>query len=125
MATAVDRTVDALVSIRRDHRDVLVRDEPRDVGVQRPAQVVRRGWLVLVGAAAVQQPELRELPGGLGGKRIRMGYLLVLGLAAAAGNQAQMSFSHGEHGCPFPAQEIARITSTAGIAVLLAWRLSR
>ena len=71
----------------------------------------------------MQQPELRELPGGLGGKRIRMGYLLVLGLAAV-GNQAQMSFSHGEHGCPFPAQEIARSTTT-GIAVLLAWRLSR
>ncbi|MGP4020816.1 cytochrome P450 [Saccharopolyspora sp. 5N708] len=69
----------------------------------------------------------------LGGKRIRKGDLLVLGLAAAntdpqvrpdtyagsAGNQAHMSFSHGEHGCPFPAQEIARVITTTGIEVLL------
>lgn len=69
----------------------------------------------------------------LGGKRIRKGDLVVLGLAAAntdpqvrpdsyagsAGNQAHMSFSHGEHGCPFPAHEIARIITTTGIEVLL------
>lgn len=69
----------------------------------------------------------------LGGKRIRKGDLLVLGLAAAntdpqvrpdayaraTGNQAHLSFSHGEHGCPFPAQEIARIIATTGTEVLL------
>jgi cytochrome P450 len=69
----------------------------------------------------------------LGGQRIRSGDLLVLGLAAAntdplvqpdsyagsVGNQAYMSFSHGEHGCPYPAQEIARTISQTGIEVLL------
>jgi cytochrome P450 len=69
----------------------------------------------------------------LGGQRIRSGDLLVLGLAAAntdplvqpdsyagsVGNQAYMSFSHGEHGCPYPAQEIARTVVQAGIEVLL------
>ncbi|MDA3644274.1 cytochrome P450 [Saccharopolyspora indica] len=69
----------------------------------------------------------------LGGQRIRRGDLIVLGLASAntdpqvrpdscagaAGNQAHLSFSHGEHGCPFPAQEIARIIATTGIEVLL------
>nr|WP_221468120.1 cytochrome P450 [Saccharopolyspora phatthalungensis] len=69
----------------------------------------------------------------LGGQRIREGDLLVLGLAAAntdplvrpdcgtgtVGNQAHLSFSHGEHGCPFPAQEIARLITTTSIEVLL------
>lgn len=69
----------------------------------------------------------------LGGQRIRAGDLLVLGLAAAntdplvqpdsyaasVGNQAYMSFSHGEHGCPYPAQEIARTITQTGIEVLL------
>jgi len=56
----------------------------------------------------------------------------VLGLAAAnsdpqvrpesgdsTGNEAYMSFSHGEHGCPYPAQEIARTITRVGIEVLL------
>jgi cytochrome P450 len=69
----------------------------------------------------------------LGGQRIRKGDLVVLGLAAAntdpqvrpdsyagaMGNHAHLSFSHGEHGCPFPAQEIARVITTTGIEVLL------
>jgi hypothetical protein len=39
--------------------------------------------------------------------------------ADAVGNQAYMSFSHGEHGCPFPAQGIAATIAQAGIEVLL------
>lgn len=69
----------------------------------------------------------------LGGHHIQTGDLLVLGLAAAntdphvrpesydnaVGNQAYMSFSHGEHGCPYPAQEIAATIVEGGIEVLL------
>jgi cytochrome P450 len=68
-----------------------------------------------------------------GGQRIRKGDLVALGLAAAntdpqvrpdayaaaMGNHAHMSFSHGEHGCPFPTQEIARILTATGIEALL------
>jgi hypothetical protein len=51
----------------------------------------------------------------LGGQRICIGDLIVLGMAAAnvdpqgrpaeggGGNGAMMSFGHGEHGCPYPA----------------------
>lgn len=70
----------------------------------------------------------------LGGRRIRAGDLLVMGLAAAntdpqvrpdfatAGaerNQAHMSFSHGEHACPYPAPEIAEVIAQAAVEVLL------
>lgn len=68
----------------------------------------------------------------LGGKRIRTGDLLVLGLAAAncdpdvrlaepdpGGNHAHLSFGHGEHGCPFPAPEIAEIIAKTTVEVLL------
>jgi cytochrome P450 len=69
----------------------------------------------------------------LGGQRIREGDLLVLGLAAAntdpqvrpashAGsgvNRAHMSFGHGEHGCPFPAPELAEIIAKTAVEVLL------
>ncbi|WP_242587530.1 cytochrome P450 [Streptomyces sp. MST-110588] len=69
----------------------------------------------------------------LGGRRIRAGDLLVLGLAAAntdpmvrpgfdseaEGNQAHMSFSHGEHSCPYPAPEIAEVIARAAVEVLL------
>ncbi|MEC4018231.1 cytochrome P450 [Streptomyces sp. H27-D2] len=69
----------------------------------------------------------------LAGQRIRTGDLLVLGLAAAntdpqvrpdsyagsAGNQAHMSFSHGEHACPYPAPEIAEVIAQAAVEVLL------
>lgn len=68
----------------------------------------------------------------LGGQRIRARDLLVLGLAAAnadphvrrdadgaAGNRAQMSFSHGEHGCPYPAPELAEVIAKTSIEVLL------
>ncbi|MFW5420131.1 cytochrome P450 [Nocardiopsis sp. CNT-189] len=69
----------------------------------------------------------------LAGRRIRAGDMLVLGLAAAnadphgslsldsdlTGNRAHMSFGHGEHGCPFPAPEVAEIIAGATIEVLL------
>ena len=70
----------------------------------------------------------------LGGQRIRAGDLLVLGLAAAntdpqvrpaddtagvAGNRAMMSFGHGEHGCPYPAPELAEIIAKTSIEVLV------
>lgn len=68
----------------------------------------------------------------LGGRRIRTGDLLVLGLAAAnsdpdvrlaapdsGGNHAHMSFGHGEHGCPYPAPEIAEIIAKTTVEVLL------
>lgn len=68
----------------------------------------------------------------LGDRQIRQGDLLILGLAAAnqdplvrpvpqasTGNQAYLSFSHGEHRCPYAAQEIAKVIAEAAIEVLL------
>ncbi|GAB3445602.1 cytochrome P450 [Actinophytocola sediminis] len=68
----------------------------------------------------------------LGGQRIRAGDMLVLGLAAAnadphvrtedpgaGGNRAQMSFGHGEHGCPYPAPELAEAIAKTSVEVLL------
>ncbi|MCX4524219.1 MULTISPECIES: cytochrome P450 [unclassified Streptomyces] len=69
----------------------------------------------------------------LGGRRIGRGDLVLLGLAAAnsdpqvrtdagaltGGNSAFFSFGHGEHRCPFPAQEIAEVIARTGIEVLL------
>ncbi|MGQ0841235.1 cytochrome P450 [Actinokineospora sp.] len=69
----------------------------------------------------------------LGGRRIRAGDLMVLGLAAAnadphvrpdaysgaGGNHAHMSFGHGEHGCPYPAPEVAEVIAKATVEVLL------
>jgi cytochrome P450 len=67
----------------------------------------------------------------LGEQRIRAGDLLVLGLAAAnadpqvrqadgaTGNRAMMSFGHGEHGCPYPAPELAEIIAKTSIEVLI------
>lgn len=67
----------------------------------------------------------------LGGQRIRAGDLLVLGLAAAnadpqvrpadgaVGNRAMMSFGHGEHGCPYPAPELAEIIAKTSVEVLI------
>jgi len=79
-----------------------------------------------IGRWAVQDCEL-------GGQRIRQGDLLVLGLAAAnadpqahpssfmdsGANRAHMSFGHGEHGCPFPAPELAEVIARTAIEVLL------
>ncbi|WP_245687134.1 cytochrome P450 [Streptacidiphilus griseoplanus] len=73
----------------------------------------------------------------LGGRSIRSGDMLLLGLAAAnadpairqhgprsndglhEGNSAHFSFSYGEYRCPFPAQEIAEVIARTGIEVLL------
>ncbi|MEE1793071.1 cytochrome P450 [Streptomyces sp. BE308] len=69
----------------------------------------------------------------LGGRHIRAGDLLLLGIAAAngdpqvrthasaltGGNNAFLSFGHGEHRCPFPAQETAEVIARTGIEVLL------
>jgi cytochrome P450 len=79
-----------------------------------------------IGRWAVQDCEL-------GGQRVRGGDLLVLGLAAANAdprvhpssfadsgiNRAHMSFGHGEHGCPFPAPELAEIMARTAVEVLL------
>ena len=79
-----------------------------------------------IGRWAVQSCEL-------GGRLIQQGDLLVLGLAAAncdprlntgdlgihATNQAQMSFGHGEHGCPFPAPEVAELIARTAVESLL------
>jgi cytochrome P450 len=69
----------------------------------------------------------------LAGQRIRSGDLLVLSYAAAntdpqirpdslasfGGNYAHMSFSHGEHGCPYPARELAETIAHTAVEVLL------
>ncbi|MEV6112853.1 cytochrome P450 [Streptomyces sp. NPDC052109] len=69
----------------------------------------------------------------LGGRRVRAGDLLLLGLQGAnsdpqvrtdasaltGGNNAHFSFGHGEHRCPFPAQEIAELIARTGIEVVL------
>ncbi|GGX19230.1 cytochrome P450 [Streptomyces malachitofuscus] len=69
----------------------------------------------------------------LGGRRIRGGDMLLLGLQGAnsdpqvrtdgsaltGGNSAHFSFGHGEHRCPFPAQEIAEVIARTGIEVVL------
>ncbi|MDH6628924.1 cytochrome P450 [Streptomyces sp. LBL] len=69
----------------------------------------------------------------LGGRRIRAGDLLLLGLQGAnsdpqvrtdgsaltGGNNAHFSFGHGDHRCPFPAQEIAEVIARTAIEVVL------
>jgi cytochrome P450 len=79
-----------------------------------------------IGRWAVQDHEL-------GGRQIRRGDLLILGLAGAnsdpqvhpdtyaesAMNRAHMSFGHGEHGCPFPAPELAELIAKSAVEVLL------
>ncbi|GJF27820.1 cytochrome P450 [Kitasatospora sp. NE20-6] len=69
----------------------------------------------------------------LGNRHIRAGDMLLLGLAAAnsdprvrtdgaaltGGNNAFFSFGHGEHRCPFPAQEIAEVVARTAIEVVL------
>jgi cytochrome P450 len=69
----------------------------------------------------------------LAGRRISPGDMLILGWAAAnadpqvqppahgagAGNRAHLSFGHGDHGCPFPAPELAEIIARTAVEVLL------
>ncbi|WP_419999127.1 cytochrome P450 [Streptomyces boninensis] len=86
---------------------------------------------ILVGRWAARDTQL-------GGRPIRAGDMLLLGLAAAngdpviqqalagpdggeaaSGNSAHFAFSYGDFRCPFPAQEIAEIIARTGIEVLL------
>ncbi|KJE22265.1 cytochrome P450 [Frankia torreyi] len=69
----------------------------------------------------------------LAGQHIQAGDMLVLSCAAAngdpqvrpdsfegpGGNHAHMSFGHGEHRCPYPAQEIAETIVRGAVEVLL------
>ncbi|WP_354642554.1 cytochrome P450 [Kitasatospora camelliae] len=69
----------------------------------------------------------------LGGQRIAKGDMVLLGFAGAntdptvrqedgrpaEGNRAHLSFSAGEHGCPFPAREAAEVIAGTAIEVLL------
>ncbi|GAA2228794.1 cytochrome P450 [Streptomyces nogalater] len=69
----------------------------------------------------------------IGGRAVRAGDLLLLGLQGAnsdpqvrtdaseltGGNNAHFSFGHGEHRCPFPAQEVAEVIARTGIEVVL------
>jgi cytochrome P450 len=69
----------------------------------------------------------------LGGQRIQAGDMLVLGVSAAnadpevrphpaarpGGNQAYLTFGHGEHRCPWPAQELAEVVAQTAVEVLL------
>ncbi|MFG2821967.1 cytochrome P450 [Kitasatospora sp. NPDC048365] len=68
----------------------------------------------------------------LGGQQIAAGDMVLLGIAGAnadptvrpdgrpaEGNRAYLSFSYGEHGCPYPAREAAEVIATTAIEVLL------
>jgi cytochrome P450 len=69
----------------------------------------------------------------LGGRHIRAGDALILGLAGAnadpyvrpdstvgpPANNAHMSFAVGSHGCPYPAPEIAEVIARTAVEVLL------
>ncbi|GHJ01715.1 cytochrome P450 [Streptomyces olivaceus] len=68
----------------------------------------------------------------LGGRRIQAGDCVVLGLAAAntdpqiwpeghvgAENAAHLSFSSGEHRCPFPAPQLADVVARTAVETLL------
>lgn len=72
-------------------------------------------------------------PTQLGGQHIETGDLVVFSLAAAntdpqvrpesyadsVGNNAYLSFSYGEHRCPWPAPELAQIIAKTAVEVLL------
>ncbi|MDT0328641.1 cytochrome P450 family protein [Nocardiopsis lambiniae] len=71
----------------------------------------------ILGRWAVQDCEL-------GGRRIRRGDLLVVGLAAAgmdrpAGERPRLFFGHGEQGCPHPAPRMAATIAGTAVEVLL------
>ncbi|GAB3987100.1 cytochrome P450 [Actinoallomurus acanthiterrae] len=69
----------------------------------------------------------------LGGRHIRAGDGLILGLAGAnadpyvrpaslegaPANNAHLSFAHGSHGCPHPAPELAEVIARTAVEVLL------
>ena len=92
--------------------EVLWEDTPTQVNAGRFAahdvelggQVIRKGDMILLGlAGANTDPRVRTAPG----------------CPNARGNHAHLSFSHGEHSCPYPAQEIAEIIATTAIEVLM------
>jgi len=67
----------------------------------------------------------------LGGRHIRQGDMVLLGLSGAnrdpsvragvpaEGNNAHLSFSHGAHQCPLPAQDIAETIAATAVEILL------
>ncbi|WP_304450707.1 cytochrome P450 [Nocardiopsis sp. YSL2] len=111
-----DRFADSIAGARRSAREALNEALWEDTPTQ-----------IQAGRFAAHDVEL-------GGRLIRQGDLLLLGLAGAnhdqrvhqgvhgpgrQGNHAHLSFSHGEHGCPFPAREIAETIAVTGIEVLM------
>lgn len=79
---------------------------------------------IYAGRYAVQDVEL-------GGQLVRRGDMILLGLSGAnrdplvhpgnndRSNHAHLSFSHGSHRCPYPAQEISETIAVTAIEVLL------
>jgi cytochrome P450 len=69
----------------------------------------------------------------LGGQQIRAGEVVIVGLAGAnadprirptvhddsSGNHAHLAFGTGDHGCPYPAPELAEVIAQTTIEVLL------
>ncbi|WP_150240937.1 cytochrome P450 [Nocardiopsis quinghaiensis] len=111
-----DRFAASIAGARRSAQEalneVLWADTPTQVHAGRYAvhdvelggQLIRGGDLVLLGiAGANTDPDVRPGAGAPGDR----------------GNHAHLSFSHGEHRCPYPAQEIAEIVAVAGIEVLM------
>lgn len=99
-------------SAREALNEVLWEDTPTQVhagrfavhDVELDGQLIRRGDLVLLGlAGANTDPRVRSAVPTSGDR----------------GNHAHLSFSHGEHSCPYPAQEIAEIIAVTGIEVLM------
>ncbi|MBR8743726.1 cytochrome P450 [Nocardiopsis sp. MG754419] len=99
-------------SVRDALNEVLWEDTPTQIQAGRYAahdvelggRLIRRGDMLLLGlAAANRDPEVR--PGST--------------TAAGHGNHAHLSFSHGRHRCPYPAQEIAETIAVTGIEVLM------
>ncbi|WP_017581216.1 cytochrome P450 [Nocardiopsis valliformis] len=72
--------------------------------VELAGQIIRRGDLVLLSLAAGNRDPRMRPDGGSSGER---------------GNKAHLSFSHGEHRCPYPAQDIGETIANTGIEVLL------
>ncbi|WP_017571572.1 cytochrome P450 [Nocardiopsis halotolerans] len=111
-----DRFAASIAGARRSAREalneVLWEDTPTQVHAGRYAahdvelggQLIRRGDLVLLGlAGANTDPSVRPTEHAPGDR----------------GNHAHLSFSHGAHSCPYPAQEIAEIIAVTGIEVLM------
>lgn len=108
-----DRFSDSLAGARSSIRDALNEVLWEDTPTQ-----------IHAGRYATQDVEL-------GGRLIRKGDMILLGLSGAnrdpavrptddgRSNHAHLSFSHGGHQCPYPAQEIAENIAVTAIEVLL------